>query len=74
MRIGTTIMAALLGVQMMSSTAVAQGTSMRDLVRNFIAVDKPFPEIVLPDLYTGEPRSITEFRGKKVLLHVFASW
>lgn len=68
------ILVACVCVMSMAQCATAQGTSMRELVRNFIAVDTPFPEIVLPDLNTGEPRSITEFRGKKVLLHVFASW
>lgn len=34
---------------------------------------KPFPDRVLPDL-DGLPRSLADFRGKPVLLHVFASW
>ena len=38
-----------------------------------IRVGEPFPEIVLPTL-DGEMRSIADFRGKKVVLHVFASW
>jgi hypothetical protein len=33
-----------------------------------------FPEVVLPSLKDGQPMSITEFRGKKLILHVFASW
>jgi len=31
------------------------------------------PDIVLPDL-TGAPRSLTELRGRRAMLHVFASW
>lgn len=31
------------------------------------------PEFELPDL-DGKRRRLTEFRGKKVLLHAFASW
>jgi len=31
------------------------------------------PDFELPDL-DGKRRRLTEFRGKKVLLHAFASW
>ena len=34
----------------------------------------PFPELRLPSLDEGEPLSIADFRGRKVALHVFASW
>ena len=37
-------------------------------------VGQPFPEIVLPSLEDGRPTSIADYRGKKVILHVFASW
>lgn len=33
-----------------------------------------FPKIVLPSLEDGRPASLAQYRGKKVLLHVFASW
>ncbi|NIM00713.1 MAG: hypothetical protein GTN89_07315 [Acidobacteria bacterium] len=33
-----------------------------------------FPALVLPSLESGEPLSIADFRGRKVVLHVFASW
>jgi len=35
---------------------------------------QPFPGIVLPSLEDGRPASLAQYRGKKVLLHVFASW
>ena len=38
-----------------------------------IQVGEPFPEITLPSL-DGEAWSIAEMRGRKVMLHVFASW
>ena len=38
-----------------------------------IEVGKPFPGLRLPTL-DGELRSIEDFRGTKVVLHVFASW
>ena len=37
-------------------------------------VGQPFPTIAFPALEDGRPRSITEFRGKKLILHIFASW
>lgn len=38
-----------------------------------IEVGEPFPDITLPTL-DGEAMSIADFRGQKVVLHVFASW
>ena len=32
------------------------------------------PEFTLPDICTGKPVSLSDFRGKKVLLIQFASW
>ena len=37
-------------------------------------VGQPFPPVTLPSLADGKPLSIAQFRGQKVLLHVFASW
>jgi len=39
-----------------------------------IEIGKPFPDLVLPSLADGRPMSLRQFRGRKVLLHVFASW
>ena len=39
-----------------------------------IEVGKPFPDLLLPTLQDGRPASIASFRGKKTLLHIFASW
>ena len=35
---------------------------------------EPFPTIAFPSLADGRPTSIAAFRGKKIILHVFASW
>jgi len=35
---------------------------------------EPFPDLVLPSMDDGSPMSIADFRGKRVMLHVFASW
>ncbi len=37
-------------------------------------VGSRFPQIVLPALADGRPMSLADFRGRKVILHVFASW
>lgn len=39
-----------------------------------IEVGKPFPGLILPTLGDGSPSAVSRFRGKKTLLHVFASW
>ena len=39
-----------------------------------IEVGKPFPNLILPSLADGGPGSVIQFRGKKTLLHIFASW
>ena len=38
------------------------------------SVGDAFPLIALPALEDGRARSIADFRGRKVILHVFASW
>ena len=35
---------------------------------------QPHPEIVLPRIDTSQPLSLSQLRGKKVLLIHFASW
>ncbi len=35
---------------------------------------EPFPDLVLPSLADGRPLSLADFRGRKVILQVFASW
>ncbi len=37
-------------------------------------VGEAFPDLVLPSLEDSRPVSLAEFRGEKVILHVFASW
>ena len=33
-----------------------------------------FPTIVFPSLDGNRPGSVADFRGKKLILHIFASW
>ncbi len=35
---------------------------------------EPFPDLVLPSMTDGRPMSLADFRGRKVILQVFASW
>ena len=35
--------------------------------------DRP-PDFTLPDLYTGEPVSLSDYRGKKAVFYMWASW
>lgn len=37
-------------------------------------VGEPFPTLAFPSLEDGEPMSLADLRGHKVILHVFASW
>ena len=37
-------------------------------------VGTPHPDFVLPDIANGQPVSLSQFRGKTVLLVHFASW
>jgi len=39
-----------------------------------IAEGRRFPDLRLPRLETGEPGSIADYRGERLVLHVFASW
>ena len=38
------------------------------------SVGQPYPDFVLPRASDGAPVSLSQFRGKKVLLFHFASW
>jgi hypothetical protein len=51
---------------------IAQAQS--SLPESGFAVGTAFPTISLPSLEDGRPMSIADFRGKKVILHIFASW
>ena len=39
-----------------------------------LEVGRPFPLLVLPAAADGRPLSLADFRGRKTILHVFASW
>ena len=35
---------------------------------------QPFPTLALPSADDGHPVSVAEFRGKKLIVNIFASW
>ena len=39
-----------------------------------LAIGEPFPDLTLPSLEDGSPAAISDFRGQRLILHVFASW
>jgi hypothetical protein len=39
-----------------------------------VEVGQPVPGLVLPSIADGSPASLAQFRGRKIVLHVFASW
>ena len=65
-RLGWLLLIGLLGLEGTAPLG-AQDTSQ-------FKVGERFPNIVLPSLENGQPASMTQFRGKKLILHIFASW
>jgi hypothetical protein len=59
----------LLAAGILMTLAPAQGASAQPF-----EVGQPFPELLLPDLEDGRPTSLQRFRGRPLVLHVFASW
>ena len=39
-----------------------------------VEVGRPFPDLVLPSVADGRPLRVSDFRGTKLALHLFASW
>lgn len=53
----------------MVGLASATGMAADDL-----RVGSPFPSLVLPSLEDGRPLAVADFRGRKTVLHIWASW
>jgi len=54
--------------------AGSQMAAPQDHPSSRFKVGQPFPNLVFPSVDNGRPTSIAQYRGKKVLLHIFASW
>ncbi len=39
-----------------------------------LEIGEPFPDLTLSSMEDGSSISIADFRGRKLILHVFASW
>lgn len=39
-----------------------------------IEVGQPFPNLLLPRLEDGSAASVSDYRGQKLVLHIWASW
>ena len=57
---------------LIASSLVVGGTLAGGTGR--IRVGEPFPSLVLPSVSDGRPAAVQQYRGHKVVLHVFASW
>ena len=51
-----------------------QEKSRRPFPESGFEVGQRFPEIVLPSAADSRPLTLAQFRGKKTILHIFASW
>ncbi len=58
-------------VALMGTLATA-GASSAGAVE--LKVGQSFPNMALPRLQDGRPASISNFRGHRLILHIFASW
>ncbi len=55
------------------ASAVSSGSAAQRLSSPFAEGDV-FPDLAFPSLEDGTPTRLSDFRGHKVMLHVFASW
>lgn len=39
-----------------------------------LRVGRPFPDLVLPSAVDGEPMSVRDLLGQKLIVQIFASW
>ena len=58
----------LLFLTLGSATAVASAAEVK------IRPGEAFPALVLPALDDARPLALADFRGRKVILQIFASW
>jgi hypothetical protein len=59
----------LMNAVMLVSLSIASAASASPF-----RVGEPVPQLRLPSIEDGRPLSLAEFRGEKVMLHVWASW
>ena len=68
------IVAALLLGGLITSPATAEPPVTEPAIHPVIEIGKPFPVMKFPSLADERATGIEDFKGQKVVLHVFASW
>ena len=63
-----------LGVVVWLAAATVAAPSDAKAQDTAFEVGQPFPTLSFPALEDGRPRSMADFRGQRIILHVFASW
>jgi hypothetical protein len=61
-----------IGAAMLLNSVLAAGAASDG--RMELQAGRQFPNLTLPSLEDGRPASISDFRGRKLILHIFASW
>jgi hypothetical protein len=67
------LLASLAVILLVTGMASAQ-SRIAELSPTGFQVGQAFPTLSLPSVEDGRPLSLADFRGKKVILHIFASW
>jgi hypothetical protein len=62
------------GAAKIMQARIAEGTSAPRSYSVEFHEGQNFPTMVFPSLRDGRPGSVADFRGKKLILHIFASW
>jgi len=62
------------GVTEIMPTRAAEGATAPKSYSVRFHEGQMFPTMVFPSLQGGRPGSVADFRGKKLILHLFASW
>jgi hypothetical protein len=65
---------ATIGLTAVLSTSGSIGVPARSPNAAEFHEGQMFPTMVFPSLANDRPRSVRDFRGKKLILHIFSSW
>ncbi|NNF28371.1 MAG: hypothetical protein HKO53_01295 [Gemmatimonadetes bacterium] len=62
------------GVMAAASLGTGSTSTAQQLPPTGFDPGRAFPTTAFPSLADGTPMSVADFRGKRVILHIFASW
>ncbi len=75
---GKTVLVLILLTSVLIPAHILSGESVKILEPELndigLGIGQVPPAFTLPDLYTGEPISLSDFRGKKTAVFMWASW